>query len=149
MRRKGRRKNELAKGLVVYGNPGFQDPKRLNELMFSHDDIAVWASERDVTLSNEPDALVTLDSALDEWAMDPVIGPQLANEAGVYLGNMIARSARGARWTVLLNGHPVVGLASGREMDVTDLVVQRLRNGGARLPDIFSDAMDGGAQGST
>jgi hypothetical protein len=142
-RRKGGPGRKIAKGIVVFGNPGFQDPKQLNELLFAHDEVPRWAGERGVQLSNESDALMTLDGALDEWATDSDIGPRLANEVGVYLGNMIVGSVDGARWTVLLNGHPVVGLASGRQLDVTDLVSQRLRGGGKSLPDIYSDAMKG------
>jgi hypothetical protein len=147
-RRKSGPERTNAKGLVVFGNPGFQDPKKLNELLFAHDDVLRWAGERDVQLSNEPDALVTLDGVL-EWAADPKIGPQLANEAGVYLGNIIVGNVRGARWTVWPNGHPVVGLASGRQVDVTDLVSQRLRSGGRSLPDIYSDAMKSNVVGPT
>jgi len=148
-RRKVRPGRNVAKGLVVFGNPGFQDPKQLNELLFAHDDVPRWASERDVPLSNEPDCLVTLDGVLDEWAADPKIGPQLANEVGVYLGNMIVGNVPGARWTVWPNGHPVVGLSSGSQLDVTDLVGQRLRSGGESLPDIYSNATKGSVAGPT
>ena len=143
-RRKGGRDRNIAKGLAVFGNPGFDDPKQLNELLFAHEDVLHWAGERDVPLSNEPDALATLDGVLDEWASDPNIGPQLANEVGVYLGNMIVGHVDGARWTVRPNGHPVVGLTTGLQVDVTDLVSQRLRRGGISLPDIFAEAMNGG-----
>jgi hypothetical protein len=146
-RRKGEPKHDAAKGLVVFGNPAFQDPKKLNELLFAHDDVSIWAGERNVQLSNEPDGLVTLDDVLDEWVADPVIGPKLANEVGVYLGNMIVRNVPGARWTVWPNGHPVVGLASGSEVDVTALVGQRLRSGGKGLPVIYSNAMNSGVEG--
>jgi Family of unknown function (DUF6278) len=146
-RRMGLPERNVAKGLVVFGNPGFQDPKQLNELLSAHDAVPRWAGERNVQLSNEPDALTTLDDVLDEWAKDPDIGPQLANEVGVYLGNMIVQNALGARWTVLLNGHPVVGLASGRQVDVTLLVGQRLRNGGRSLPDLYVDAVNDNVAG--
>jgi hypothetical protein len=100
-------------------------------------------------LSNEPDALATLDDVLDVWATDPSIGPLLANEVGVYLGNMIVGNVEGARWTVWPNGHPVVGLTSGRQVDVTDLVSQRLRSGGRSLPDIYEESMKDKGVGST
>jgi Family of unknown function (DUF6278) len=148
-RRRSRSDHNVAKELVVFGNPVFQDPKKLNEVLFAHDDVLRWARERDVSLSNEPDALVTLDGVLDKWASDSTIGPDLANEVGVYLGNIIVGNVRGARWTVLLNGHPVVGLASGRQIDVTELVDQRLRRGGRSLPDIYSDAKNSNIVGPT
>lgn len=135
-------KHGAAKGIVVFGNPGFQDPKKLNELMSAHDEIPRWANERNLRLSNEPDGLLALDSALSEWAADLVIGHQLDNEVGVYLGNMIVGNVQGARWTVWPNGHPVVGLRSGRELDVTALVSQRLHGGGVSLPDIYSKALN-------
>lgn len=143
-RRKGGPERDVAKALVVFGNPGFQDPKKLNELLFAHDDVQRWAGERDVQLSNEPDALEILDGVLNEWFTDPTIRPQLANEVGVYLGNMIVGNVPGARWTVLPNGHPVVGLASGRQVDVTDLVGRRLRGATVGLPEIYTNAMDNG-----
>jgi hypothetical protein len=135
-------KHGIAKGLVVFGNPGFQDPKRLRELLAMHDDVPRWASERHIQLSNEPDGLETLDRALDEWATDPAIGHKLGNEVGVYLGNMMVGTVPGARWTVWPNGHPVVGLVSGREVDVTALVSQRLRHVGQSLPEIYSNALN-------
>jgi hypothetical protein len=148
-RRKGEPKHGTAKGLVVWGNPAFQDPQKLNELLLAHDDVPIWARERNVRLSNEPDGLVTLDGVLDDWVADASIGPRLANEVGVYLGNMIVGNVPGARWTVWPNGHPVVGLASGSELDVTALVGERLRNGGKSLPVIYSNAMNSGVEGPT
>jgi hypothetical protein len=64
----------------------------------------------------------------------------LGNEIGLYLGTVIVRNVLGARWHAWPNGHPVVRLHSGRELDVIALVGQRLRDGGPELLSIYSEA---------
>jgi hypothetical protein len=126
----------------VYGTPGFEDPDRLRELLSKHDEVLHWAAERNLALSDEPEGLTALDGALNEWAVDPVIGHRLGNEVGLYLGSAIVKSVEGARWSVWPNGHPVVRLVSGRDLDVTALVDQRLQGKGMSLPDVYSKALD-------
>jgi len=126
----------------VYGTAGFGDPDRLQELLSKHDEVLHWAAERNLVLSDESEGLSALDGALNEWAVDPVIGYKLGNEVGLYLGNVIVKSVGGAHWSVWPNGHPVVRLVSGRDLDVTALVDQRLEGKGMSLPDVYSKALN-------
>jgi hypothetical protein len=48
------------------------------------------------------------------------------NEVGLYLGSLIVATVPGACWVMWPNGHPVVGFASGRELDTTAIVRERL-----------------------
>jgi hypothetical protein len=82
--------------------------------------------------------LNVVDDLLDEWAGDTEIGPQLGNEVGLFFGSVVVNSVPGARWHVWPNGHPVIRLATGRELDVIALVGQRLHAGGPTLPEILS-----------
>ena len=131
-----------ARGIAVYGTPGFEDSDRLRELLSKHDEVLHWAAERNLALSDEPEGLSALDGALNEWAADPVIGHKLGNKVGLYLGNAIVKSVEGARWSVWPNGHPVVRLISGRDLDVTALVDHRLQGKGMSLPDVYSKALN-------
>jgi hypothetical protein len=126
----------------VYGTAGFGNPDRLQELLSKHDEVLHWAAERNLVLSDESEGLSALDGALKEWAVDPVIGHKLGNEVGLYLGNVIVKSVEGAHWSVWPNGHPVVRLVSGRDLDVTALVDQRLEGKGMSLPDVYSKALN-------
>ena len=124
------------------GTPGFGDPDRLQELLSAHNEVLRWAAERNLALSDEPEGLSALDGALDKWAMDPVIGHKLGNEVGLYLGNVIVKSVGGAHWSVWPNGHPVVRLVSGRDLEVTALMGQRLKGIGMSLPDVYAKTLN-------
>ncbi|TWP33981.1 DUF6278 family protein [Leekyejoonella antrihumi] len=50
-----------------------------------------------------------------------------------YLGSVIVAAAPGATWTVWPNGHPVVSLASGRDIEVVAVASQRVASGAPSL----------------
>jgi hypothetical protein len=127
----------------VFGPPGHDDPERLKELLSKHDQVPRWAGERHLVLSDGPEGLIALESVLNDWRVDPVIGHMLSNEVGLYLGGMIVETIEGAHWAVWPNGHPVVRLSSNRDIDVTDLVSQRLQGKGRSLPDVYAQALNG------
>jgi hypothetical protein len=58
------------------------------------------------------------------------------SDAGLFLGTVIVSAIRGAHWRLWPNGHPVVRLASGRDLDVIALANDRLRSGQPRLTDV-------------
>lgn len=126
----------------MYGSPGFDDPDRLEEQLSTHNEVLHWAVERTLDLSTQPEGLSTLDRALNDWSADPAIGPKLANQVGLYLGNAIVKNVEGSHWCVWPNGHPVVRLSSRREMDVTALVSQRLQGKGRSLPNLYLQALN-------
>lgn len=64
----------------------------------------------------------------------------LANEAGLYLGTVMVRNLRQARWYVWPNAHPVVQLSSVQTFDVVALVNLQASTGEVHLADLYADA---------
>jgi hypothetical protein len=79
------------------------------------------------------------DQATSELGGRAQIGAALA-EAGLFLGSVIVATVTGAHWRLWPNGHPVVRLASGRDLDVTAMASERVSKGAPRLADIYADA---------
>jgi Family of unknown function (DUF6278) len=130
----------MARGVVVYGVPRGPEPDRLDELLSRCDRLRSWARVRGgFVLSGVPEDLELLDQAIDEWHHDGQTAT-LANEAGLFLGTVIIASIPGARWQLWPNGHPVLRLASGREVDAVALGGDRVSKGGPRLTRVFADA---------
>ncbi|MPZ67373.1 MAG: hypothetical protein GEU83_18350 [Pseudonocardiaceae bacterium] len=103
--------------------------------------LRTWASSYGVVaLIDDPEDLSALERHLDAWAIAPEIGPSLGNEVGLYLGTVIVKNVPGAGWLAWPNGHPVVRLQSGRDLDVIALADQRLAGEGWDLPTIYTDA---------
>jgi uncharacterized protein DUF6278 len=53
---------------------------------------------------------------------------------------VIVSTIHGAHWRLWPNGHPVVPLASGRNLDVIALGHDRVDSGQPRLADVYADA---------
>ena len=132
-----------ARGIAVYGAPGFEDAAGLEHLLSRHDDLTIWAARNNLLLTPDLEGLTAIDGLLGQWSADPTTGHKLSNEVGVFLGTVIVKNVAGARWTVWPNGHPVIRLASGHELDVTALVTQRLNGNGQDLSHLFSQAARG------
>ncbi len=133
-------KHGLARGVAVFGPSGSNDQQALTALLARCEALRTWASGHEVALTDDPGSLSALDRNLDAWAAVPEIGPTLGNETGLYLGTVIVNHVRGARWHTWPNGHPVIRLGSGRELDVIALVRQRLAGQGRDLPIVYADA---------
>ena len=101
-----------------------------------------WSLAHGVVLNDDTQSVELLDSHIDEWNADPSHheSVDLGNAVGIYLGNVILKNVPGSRWRVWPNGHPVIALASGRELDVTALVGDRLMRGGSSLHSIYAQA---------
>ncbi|MEU6221207.1 DUF6278 family protein [Streptomyces sp. NPDC047022] len=82
------------------------------ELLRSH------ADQAGVELDDSAESLEALDQLVPRWRDDAESLPWLGNDAGLYLGTVIVRTVAGAAWEIWPNGHPVVRLPSGREIDV-------------------------------
>lgn len=106
------------------------------------DGLRQWSLARGVALDDTVPSLGILDQRLDEWHADETHFEQvnLPVEVGMYLGNVIVTHVEGSRWVVWPNGHPVVQLHSGRNLDVTAMVSARLNSGGPHIESIFTDA---------
>lgn len=111
------KKRDPASGLAVFSedDAGAADVTGLLsecELLRSH------AEQAGVELDDSTASLEALDQILPRWRDDAEVVPWLGNDAGLYLGTVIVRTVPGATWEVWPDGHPVVRLASGREIDV-------------------------------
>ncbi len=98
-----------------------------------------WAADQGVTLDDSPESLDAVEARLDDWQASEM-GPRLNNEVGLYLGAVIVAHVPGARWVVWPNGHPVVRLASGKEVDTTAIVRERLSTGAPSLTSVLAKA---------
>jgi hypothetical protein len=64
----------------------------------------------------------------------------LDNDCGLYLGTVIVGHQPHARWHVWPNGHPVIRLASGRELDVVAAVHDQAHAAQSRLATLYAAA---------
>ena len=66
-----------------------------------------------------------------DFGVGPIQGDKLIKErlAGLFLGSVIVATVAGARWRLWPNGHPVVRLASGRDLDVDTMANDRVSKG--------------------
>jgi hypothetical protein len=79
--------------------------------------LRAQAERAGVELDDTAASLTALDQLVPRWRDDEELLPWLGNDAGLYLGTVIVRTVPGAVWE-LRSGHPVVLLATGREIDV-------------------------------
>jgi hypothetical protein len=111
-------------------------------LALSCDGLRAWSSSHGLLLDDGPESLLELDRHLDSWNSDSSHhdAVDLSNEVGIYLGTVIIAHVNDAKWTVWPNGHPVVLLANGTELDVTRLTNDRFRHSGASLGTLYAQA---------
>jgi hypothetical protein len=81
---------------------------------------------------------------LDSWNSDETHHGQvdLANEVGIYLGTVVIKNLDGSQWRVWPNGHPVIRLSSGKDLDATRLANDRLNHSGPGLLDLYDRAQN-------
>jgi hypothetical protein len=137
------REHGPARGMAVYGSGGSESPDAVKELLSRCESLRSWSLARSVDLDDEPESLIVLDRLLDSWK-EPSAAETLllANDVGAYLGTVIVTHVEGTQWTLWPNGHPVVRLRSGRDLDVIDLSNRRLNESGEGLESIFTSARD-------
>jgi hypothetical protein len=109
--------------------------------------LRAFARAHGFELDGSPQDLGPLDQAIDEatgQATSELGGPSRTGaaltEAGLFLGSVIVATVVGARWRLWPNGHPVVHLASGRDLDVAAMASDRVSKGAPRLADVYADA---------
>lgn len=138
--RRGRRRG-TAQGVGVFGSPGFaDDPEGLAALLGSHERLTGWMTAAGLDLEVSAAGLQSVDAMVDRWRDDPTIAPALSNDVGVFLGDVLLHEIRGSRWHVWPNGHPVVRLEGGREIDVTARTESRVRKSQPHLSAILDGA---------
>lgn len=136
-------KHGLARGSVVYGHPMPPGPEVLRDLLGRCDRLQNWARLQGFGLEPVPEDLALLDEAIDRIIQEPGRHTRMSaveSEAGQFLGTVIVSTIDGAHWRLWPNGHPVVRLASGRDLDVIALAHDRVDRRQPRLTDVYADA---------
>jgi len=140
-------KNGLARGVAVFGVPPHPGPEHVDELLGRCDQLRSFARPHGFELDGSPADLGLLDRAIGEaidQASSELGGPSQISavlaEAGLFLGTVIVATVAGAYWRLWPNGHLVVRLASGRDLDVATLASDRVSKGAPLLADIYADA---------
>jgi hypothetical protein len=133
--------------VAVYGVPCRPDAEQLGELLGRCGQLRAFARAHGFELDGSPQDLGPLDQAIDQacdQATSELGGPSQTGaalaEAGLFLGSVIVATVAGAQWRLWPNGHPVVRLASGRDLDVAAMASERVSKGAPRLADIYADA---------
>ncbi|MFR9794374.1 DUF6278 family protein [Streptomyces sp. MS06] len=98
----------------------FADPEGAAALLSECELLRAQAARAGVELDDSVASLAELDQLLPRWRDDEELLPSLGNDAGFYLGTVIVRTVGGAAWAMRGGEQPVVRLASGREVDVTE-----------------------------
>jgi hypothetical protein len=102
-----------------------------------------WARRQEADLDEAAEDPALLDEAIDRFMEEHGRHTQMSvveSDAGLFLGTVIVSAIHGAHWRLWPNGHPVVRLASGRDLDVIALANERLRSGQPRLAEVYADA---------
>ncbi|MGN9789828.1 DUF6278 family protein [Streptomyces sp. NPDC054847] len=135
------RHGERDKGDAAAGH----DPERaaaITELLSECELLRSRAAQDGLELDDSPGSLSALDQLPPRWRDDPEELPWLGNDAGLYLGTVIVRTVPGAAWHIWPGGHPVVRLASGREIGVVEAGVEWAFNGAPELSQVYAEASE-------
>jgi hypothetical protein len=132
-------KHGVARGVLVYGSPGFRTKDRLQGLTLHCEGLRRWSNDHNLALDDEPESLAELDGHLDSWNADPSHHGKvdLSNEVGKYLGAVIIKHVAESSWVLWPNGHPVIRLSNGKELDVTRLSNERMNRSGLSLNALY------------
>ena len=132
-------KHGVARGVAVFSTSNSSGSDMVAGLLADSVRLRQWSLEHGVGLTDDLAGLEILDAHLDDWNADPGhhgrIG--LANEVGIYLGNVILNNVEDSQWKVWLSGHPVIALKSGRALDVTSVTGDSINQIGPSLSTIL------------
>ncbi|MGV9314682.1 DUF6278 family protein [Streptomyces sp. NPDC003691] len=121
------------------------DPERaaaIAELFAECELLRVRVGRMGLELDDSAASLSALDQLPPRWRDDPEELPWIGNDAGLYLGTVIVRTVPGASWFVWPGGHPVVRLASGREIGVVEAGLDWAVNGAPELSQVYAEAAE-------
>ncbi|MFJ2443661.1 MULTISPECIES: DUF6278 family protein [unclassified Streptomyces] len=118
------------------------DPAGVAELLSECELLRARATREGLELDDSPASLEALDQLPPRWRDDPEELPWLGNDAGLYLGTVIVRTVPGARWRIWPGGHPVVCLASGRELPVVEAGLDWAATGAPELSQVYAEAAE-------
>ncbi|MFJ6573228.1 DUF6278 family protein [Streptomyces sp. NPDC091292] len=118
------------------------DQEAVSELFSECELLRSQAGAMGLELDDTAGSLHALDQLLPRWRDDPELLPWLGNDAGLYLGSVIVRTVPAAVWHVWPGGHPVVRLASGREIQVVEAGLDWAVNGAPELFQVYAEAAE-------
>ncbi|MFD7898434.1 MULTISPECIES: DUF6278 family protein [unclassified Streptomyces] len=118
------------------------EPEGVAELLSECELLRVRAGREGLQLDDSPASLEALDQLPPRWRDDPEELPWLGNDAGLYLGTVIVRTVPGAVWHIWPGGHPVVRLASGREIQVVEAGLDWAVTGAPELSQTYAEAAE-------
>ncbi|MHC0431908.1 DUF6278 family protein [Streptomyces sp. O3] len=119
------------------------DPDAVAELLSECELLRSQAADAGLELDDSPASLEALDQLPPRWRDDPELLPWIGNDAGLYLGTVVVRTVPGAAWHVWPGGHPVVRLASGREIQVVEAGLDWAVGGAPELSQVYAEASEG------
>jgi hypothetical protein len=137
-----RKKRGPAFGVAVFSD-GETDPEGVAELLSECELLRSHAQLAGVELDDSAASLEALDQLLPRWRDDEESLPWLGNDAGLYVGTVIVRTVTGAVWEIWPNGHPVVRLTSGREIDVVASGHAWASSGAPELSQLYAEVAEG------
>jgi hypothetical protein len=120
-----------------------RDAEGVADMLAECDLLRSRVQEYGVQLDDTPRSLEAIDQLLPRWRDDPEELPWLGNDAGLYLGTVIVRTVAGAQWYLTPGGHPVVRLASGREIHVVEAGLDWAISGSPELSQVYAEAAEG------
>lgn len=135
----GRRAEEPGAGLAA---AFAENPDGVAELLSECELLRSQAGGAGLELDDSVASLEALDQLTPHWRDDPELLPWLGNDAGLYLGTVLVRTVPGAVWHVWPGGHPVVRLASGREIHVVEAGLDWAVSGAPELSQVYAEAAE-------
>ncbi|MFI1094409.1 DUF6278 family protein [Streptomyces sp. NPDC020917] len=139
---KWRERHAMPTWFAVAGTGGHRDPASVAELLGECELLRERAGHYGVELDNSAASLSALDQLVPSWRDDPDVMSWLGNDAGLYLGTVILHSVPGAAWQVWPDGHPVIRLSSGREIDTVALGHAWAESGSPELSQAHAEASE-------
>jgi len=128
--------------VAVWGVPR-PGPGQLAELLGRRQELRAWARALGLELTGVPADLGLLDQAIDQaigtWGRHSRMSA-VGHEAGLFLGTVIVAQVPGACWRLWSNGHPVVRLPAGRDLDVVAVAHDRVSTGAPLLTETYARA---------
>ncbi|MFC9424337.1 DUF6278 family protein [Streptomyces sp. NPDC056987] len=118
------------------------EPEGVAELLSECELLRARAGRHGLELDDSPASLEALDQLPPRWRDDPEELPWLGNDAGLYLGTVLVRTVPGAVWHIGPDGHPVVRLVSGREIEVVEAGQEWAATGAPELSQVYAEAAE-------
>lgn len=132
-------KHGTARGMALHG-PGGPQLRDRHPALLQPEELPRLLAERGQEFGFTPACLAATETAIGIWQQDPETASPLGNEVGLLLGGVLVEEIPGARWALWPNGHPVVQLPTGQEVDVLAIATTRASRGHPALAEVLAKA---------